>query len=289
MIREMAERIAHFAGDPSHVRCFAHIIALVAKSMLRQFDPPAKRKKKRGAPGDGEEEDDVDELLRELEAALEAEEATAREAEETEEQDDEEGWVNELAQMSEAERLLHEDDVRPVRLGLIKVSGATCSAALLTVRLQLRKLAHKVLNSTTIYLPRWRNLCTTHKIAQRIMPRDVRTRWNSSHDMLDFALEYRPVIDAITSERELGLRSFELSAEEWLLMEQLHSVLQVCTQKMLWLLLTSSVDTKACDELLLSWSHAKPRYGHPCHGPHRLCVFERDQQRGPAPCNPPCP
>ena len=37
------------------------------------------------------------------------------------------------------------------------------------------------------------------------MPHDVSTRWNSTFDMLDFAINYRKAIDAMTDKRKLGL------------------------------------------------------------------------------------
>lgn len=60
------------------------------------------------------------------------------------------------------------------------------------------------------------------------MPRDVSTRWNSTYDMLNFALEYRKGIDAITDKRKLGLGEYELKPNEWLLVKQLRDVLKVC-------------------------------------------------------------
>jgi len=60
------------------------------------------------------------------------------------------------------------------------------------------------------------------------MPRDVSTRWNSSFDMLRFAIEYRKAIDTITAERGMKLRNYELGAEEWKVAEQLCDVLKVC-------------------------------------------------------------
>jgi hypothetical protein len=47
------------------------------------------------------------------------------------------------------------------------------------------------------------------------MPRDVSTRWNSTFDMLDFAVKYRVAIDSLTSNRELNLRKCELEDDEW--------------------------------------------------------------------------
>jgi hypothetical protein len=59
------------------------------------------------------------------------------------------------------------------------------------------------------------------------MPRDVATRWNSTFDMLEYALKHRKAVDVVTQQRELGLRKFELSDDEWLVVEQLYSVLKV--------------------------------------------------------------
>ena len=60
------------------------------------------------------------------------------------------------------------------------------------------------------------------------MPRDVATRWNSTFDMLNFALEYRKALDMISAEREMELRQCELSEEEWRIAKQLRDVLKVC-------------------------------------------------------------
>jgi hypothetical protein len=58
------------------------------------------------------------------------------------------------------------------------------------------------------------------------MPRDVATRWNSTYDMLVFALEYREAIDGISGDRDM--RKYELSEEEWKVVKQLCDVLAVC-------------------------------------------------------------
>jgi len=60
------------------------------------------------------------------------------------------------------------------------------------------------------------------------MPRDVTTRWNSTFDMLDFAIEYRKALQLTTSDLDLNLRQYELSREEWALARQLRDVLKVC-------------------------------------------------------------
>lgn len=59
------------------------------------------------------------------------------------------------------------------------------------------------------------------------MPRDVRTRWNSTFKMLQFALEHRKAVNELTGNQEYDLRGYELSKEEWVIVEQLCDVLKV--------------------------------------------------------------
>ncbi|KAH9935427.1 uncharacterized protein B0H18DRAFT_868666, partial [Fomitopsis serialis] len=59
------------------------------------------------------------------------------------------------------------------------------------------------------------------------IPRDVKTRWNSTYKMSKFALEYRSTIDAITADKSLKLRKYELDKEEWLIVEELNVILKV--------------------------------------------------------------
>lgn len=59
------------------------------------------------------------------------------------------------------------------------------------------------------------------------MPRDVLTRWNSTYDMLKFALDYRVALDTITGERDMKLRKYELKDAEWDIAKQLGGILEV--------------------------------------------------------------
>ena len=56
------------------------------------------------------------------------------------------------------------------------------------------------------------------------------------HDMMAFALEYRNAIDSVTADKSLKLRKYELDNEGWSIVEQLVSVLQVCTLPFLFFL-----------------------------------------------------
>ena len=105
---------------------------------------------------------------------------------------------------------------------------------------QLHKLAYAIKNSPTIVLPRWKEVIkefaasSDHKLMVRMMLRDVRTRWNSTYDMLKFALTYRDAIDKIMGERSLKLRDYELVEGEWELVMQLRDCLKVRITTTIW-------------------------------------------------------
>ena len=123
MIEELQELIPEFAGSASHTCCFLHIVNLIAKSLIRQFD--AKK------TGEGDHE------LADLQKELEEEEATCQDRVPVDESDDEaeeevdnkvdkkvdndEGWVDEMEDMTDEEKEELEKSIRPVKLALVKV------------------------------------------------------------------------------------------------------------------------------------------------------------------------
>ena len=43
-------------------------------------------------------------------------------------------------------------------------------------------------NSTTLLLLAWNDMLSAHSLLKCMMPRDVSTRWNSTYNMLEFAI-----------------------------------------------------------------------------------------------------
>jgi len=61
----------------------------------------------------------------------------------------------------------------------------------------------------------WNKTLSTHALPERMMPWDVSTHWNSTYDMLKFAIKYRITIDAMTAVHDFDLHQYELLPTEW--------------------------------------------------------------------------
>ncbi|KAF5325375.1 hypothetical protein D9619_009657 [Psilocybe cf. subviscida] len=103
-------------------------------------------------------------------------------------------------------------------------SRYVCSAMCLNM---LRALANAVKNSTTLLLPAWHAMLKKMGYSIRNMPRDVATRWNSTYDMLLFIIQHRNPINAMTADRSLNLRKYELDDEEWEIAGKLKDTLKI--------------------------------------------------------------
>lgn len=116
MVAELAELLETFPGGANRTRCFTHILNLIARSMIRQFDLP---KSQADAALDA-----TDQELADLAEELNGEEVDDRdlEVEDDTEDDDVEGWVDEYEQMTEEDREDLDESIRPVKLVLAKVS-----------------------------------------------------------------------------------------------------------------------------------------------------------------------
>jgi hypothetical protein len=226
MVVELAELIETFLGTSNQTWCFNHIINLIAKTILRQFD--IQKNRAESALNDAEQE------LRNLAEGADIEElvTAVEQSAEDKDEDDMDGWVDERATLDKNECEQLDKSTRPVKLVLVKVATFSLLRQLCDshVLLQLCKLVYSILHSTTIILPRWYDILEKLKIGCQIMPRDVATWWNSTFNMLAFAREYQKAIDAICGDKAMGLRRYELSEAEWKITGQLCDVLEVrCT------------------------------------------------------------
>src|SRR5258708_13743134 len=94
-------------------------------------------------------------------------------------------------------------------------------------RYQMWKIAYKIINSSTKLLPEWKRVLKELSLAEKLIVRDVTTRWNSTYDMLNMNIEYRPGVDKMTEAHENELCMDELGEEEWMIPKQLLDVLKV--------------------------------------------------------------
>lgn len=240
MVEHLPTLVENFPGAANQTRCFNHILNLSAKSILRQFDAP--KKSNNGNPEDPDDNamnvDDAMKALTELAQELELEPVEL-------DNDDESGDENEIEYgsdegvdgdcdddhdgLSGEEVAELEETLVPIRLTLAKVRRLqTQQYYLILIVVQLRALANTIKNSSTILLPQWNAKLEELGLNIRIMPRDVSTRWNSTFDMLDFAIDYRAALDAMTSNRDLNLRKYELEDDEWAIAEHLRDTLKAC-------------------------------------------------------------
>jgi hypothetical protein len=228
MVDQLEGLVSNFAGATNRTRCFVHIINLIAKTIIRQFDIP-----------EAKEEQLVDAAMAELCALatdMDMEDLLTwanrgySSDEENDEDDDTDGWMDERGALSASDLKELEKDVWPIRKVLVKVRCQrvcqSVTVADVTPR-QLRKMAYAMKNSSTLILPKWFSILEEYDdLEPCMMPRDVSTRWNSTYDMLVFALKYRVALDFITREREMKLRQYEMDDEEWDIAQQLCDVLK---------------------------------------------------------------
>ena len=114
MVEKLATLIFNFKGPRSRVRCFAHIINLVVKIILRQFDIRVKSKKR----GEG---DEVEQALAELSEELDAAVNDAERGDEDGDEEDDVAGVEELEEAMETDIELIRQQLKPIRQVLTKI------------------------------------------------------------------------------------------------------------------------------------------------------------------------
>ncbi|GBE87594.1 putative AC9 transposase [Sparassis crispa] len=190
--------------EVNRARCFNHTLQLSAKSLLRPFNSAISSASEEAADlyvdmpalaEDSDDEDDDDNNNDDNEAA----------GYDDLDGDDLREDVDELAALDEGAREELLSKTAEVRSTLTKV----------------RRLSFVIIHSTTIALPAWHDACRSTKMPVRMIPRDVTTRWNSTYDMVSFALKYRQPIDNIMGNKVLKLPQYELDVDDWKITEDL--------------------------------------------------------------------
>jgi len=122
MITELADMVGHFGGKTAQTCCFLHVVNLVAKSLLKQFDVP----KKQADEYLGSSETELRAIAEEIEVEDEATIAENGDGDpNADDIDDLDGWTDEVGNMTEEEQEELEENIRPIRFVLVKVSSST--------------------------------------------------------------------------------------------------------------------------------------------------------------------
>ena len=124
MIAELADLLDEFPGAANQTRCFLHVINLVVKSIIKQFDLSK-------AQADGILDEATKELLALAGDIVLEEEQSRNYGKDDEEDDDCEGWIDEHEEMTEWKRQELDKSVQPVRLLLTKVSRLAATSHIL--------------------------------------------------------------------------------------------------------------------------------------------------------------
>jgi hypothetical protein len=126
MIKHLSTLVDDFPGAPNQTRCFSHILNLVAKSILRQFDVA-----KNSGPVDSELDDAMKELVvlaRELDlgpndGGVDEDDDGEEKYEDEEEKDGDDDGQDDNHGMSEEELADLQASLEPIRLMLTKVGS----------------------------------------------------------------------------------------------------------------------------------------------------------------------
>ena len=126
MIEHLSTLIEYFPGAANQTRCFAHILNLVVKSVLSQFDTP-----KKVAGGDSRDLENASDALAALAQELEGTEAQADDDSEDVDDEDEMGGEDD-----------GDDNLHDERDGMSEAEVEELEASLVPVKLMLTKASH---------------------------------------------------------------------------------------------------------------------------------------------------
>ncbi|KAF8595858.1 hypothetical protein BDV93DRAFT_573592, partial [Ceratobasidium sp. AG-I] len=208
LVNHLALLVPTFRGAESRVRCFPHIINLMAKSFMSLFSPPPRRRKSGETNATTAEVDtgaprDPDDSTKELDPdKLEHNNRIV------------EGIAAKAREMMASQGILVTDSVlASARKIMYKVSG----------------LARRVNDSPTLEAA-FRDLVDKDPDLtgdQRALSRRVATRWNTDRVAIDSHIHFKGPVQWLTGNAKYNLKQYALDNEQWNLAIELSSVLQV--------------------------------------------------------------
>ena len=150
MIDELENRLMDFPGVSNRARCFTHILNLVVKSIMHQFDVRPYVTDERD-----KEAGDVDSEELELEGEASEQEDYCEVESDSLEPDNDEGWIDERDGMDNKRIEELEDKIQPVRFLLTKVSEASllCCTVLANLSTCLRFANLRLPSKIPVRLP----------------------------------------------------------------------------------------------------------------------------------------
>ncbi|KAE9385923.1 hypothetical protein BT96DRAFT_840072, partial [Gymnopus androsaceus JB14] len=89
------------------------------------------------------------------------------------------------------------------------------------------KILFKIINSTTLLLPQWREQVANTEFKDCVLPRNVATHWNSTYDMLAAFVEMKGPVLTFLECSSNGMSDYLLSNEEWEAIGRLVSALNI--------------------------------------------------------------
>ena len=112
MVEELYATLPAFGGAASHTRCFLHVVNLIAKSLIHQFDVSRK------------DADAEPEQLAATNEGSEKENDSHADVETRSKVDNDDGWVDEVDLLTNEEQEQLAKENLPVKLALVKVCQA---------------------------------------------------------------------------------------------------------------------------------------------------------------------
>jgi hypothetical protein len=211
----------------------------------------------------GDEEPGIEEDSEEVAGDVEASDAAAVEDIISQAQ-----LTSRLQELSKDDLLLGRKSIAKVcfLFPLLKVSYIYCTP-------QLRTLSNKIVNSPTIKEDLELS-CDEAHITARLMIRDVSTRWNSTAELLQRALELKDALKILVVKvhhnkpRGVRLARFSLSEDEWVLLKQLSPLLEVCGPFIFFIVLRSHIrlDIPLCHKTNIIELDSTSPSSYPNHG-----------------------